>query len=104
MDESVHTVLEVLGDGGTTDMATRVVVWMAGEPNALGIKPDDIVDRAEVAAMTGRSRQSLAKLLKAGVSFPAPFRTLAGGEELYDRERVLRWMAGNPDLVGSAGA
>lgn len=101
MDDNTRTVLEVLGDGGTTDMATRVIVWMAGDPNALGIKAHDIVDRAELATMMGRSRQSLAKLLNAAVSFPAPFRTLAGGEELYDREQVQRWMAGNPDLVGS---
>lgn len=103
MDDDTRTVLEVLGDGGTTEMATRVITWLSGGNLGLGIAPRNIVDRAEIAVMTGRTRQQLAKIIKGGTAFPEPFRTLTGGEELYDREHVERWITGNPDLVGDDG-
>ena len=101
MDETVAAVLEVLGDGGTTDMAHRVIAWLGGSPNGLGIKPESIVDRAEIAGILGLSRQAAAKTIK-DPTFPAAFRTLAGGTDLYDREQVGRWRDGNPDLVGAS--
>jgi predicted DNA-binding transcriptional regulator AlpA len=102
VNDDTRTVLEVLGDGGTTEMATRVLAWLSGGNRGLGVAPGNIVDRAEIATMTGLSRAKLAKVVKNGGAFPAPFRTLECGEELYDREQVERWIAGNPDLVGGA--
>lgn len=99
MDESVRTVLKVLGTGGTVEMAYRVITWMSGDVNTIGVQPGNIVDRAEIAKMVGQSRQAAAKTVK-DQTFPAPFLVLTGGTELYDREQVARWIAGNPDHVG----
>lgn len=99
MDESIHEILDVLGDGGTTDMARRVQMWLVGG-GSLGVRPDHIVGRAEIAEMVGRTRQQAAKLIKTS-GFPEPFRTLDGDIELYDRGHIQRWIDGNPDLLGT---
>lgn len=98
--DPVHAVLEILGDGGTTDMARRVLAWLAAGADGLGVQPRNIAGLAEVAAVVRRPRATISGWRRAGdVSFPEPFLTLGCGP-LWDLEQVRRWMAGNPDLVG----
>lgn len=101
LTERVHQVLTVLGDGGTTDMAQRVVTWLAADPSALGVATRNIAGLSEVATVLAKPKATVSAWRKGDYSFPEPFLVLACGP-LWDLEQVRRWKDGNPDLVGEA--
>lgn len=99
MDEQTLTraVLRALGNGGTMEMAQSVVAFILGMNPSL--RAENIVGLAEVAKMTGRSKQTVCNWIGRGnQGFPAPISVLAA-TKVWDREQVQVWMAGHPELV-----
>ena len=76
-------VLVLLGDGGTTDMAARVVDWFAQRHGTVG-------GLAEVAVRLGASRQQAWNWTDRHPDFPAPLASLASGR-VYDLPTVDAW-------------
>lgn len=99
MDEQTLTraVLRALGNGGTMEMAQSVVAFIQNMAPAL--RASDLVGLAEVALMTGRSKQTVCNWIGRGnQGFPAPVIHLAA-TKVWDREQVTVWMQGHPELV-----
>lgn len=100
MQPDVHAILMVLGDGGTTDMAQRVVTFIRGGGNLGCVPIDDIISTTDVANLAGCSVRTIPNWRR-NHSFPAPFKTVAG-VDLYDLAQVRTWTAGHPELVPDA--
>lgn len=104
MDEQKLTrqVLLALGNGGTMAMAQSVTSFITSM-NLPAVPPRNLVGLAEVAIMTGRSKQTVCNWIGRGnQGFPAPVVHLAA-TKVWDREQVQVWMAGHPDLVRTHG-
>lgn len=98
-DQLRHRVLIILGDGGTTDMADRVIHWLATE-HVPGVRPEDILGLSEVAGMIGRSKQLVCNwMAQPAKLFPAPIVELAA-TKIWHREQVQTWMDAHHDLLG----
>lgn len=100
VDEQTLTrqVLLALGNGGTMEMAQSVVAFIVST-KLPAVSPNDLVGLAEVAKMTGRSKQTVCNWIGRGnQGFPAPLVHLAA-TKVWDREQVKVWMAGHPELV-----
>jgi len=100
VDEQTLTrqVLLALGNGGTMEMAQSVVAFIVTS-NLPSVAPTDIIGLAEVAKLTGRSKQTVCNWIGRGnQGFPAPLTVLAA-TKVWDKEQVLVWMAGHPELV-----
>lgn len=99
MDEQTLTrqVLLALGNGGTMEMAQSVTAFILGMGPSL--RSDNLIGLAEVAKLTGRSKQTVCNWIGRGnQGFPAPLVHLAA-TKVWDREQVQVWMAGHPELV-----
>lgn len=81
-------------------MADRVAAWAVDR--VVGLRPDDIVGIAEVAALAGRRKQSVCNWIARPYDFPRPVTVLASGR-IFDRQQVLTWLAGHADLVSMEG-
>jgi hypothetical protein len=95
MDEYTHSILLILGDGGTTAMAERVRTWIdAGNG---GVHPRNIIGFAEVAVLLNlppaKTRTLIADPTEA---FPAPVATLKA-TDIWDREQVNVWITGHDE-------
>ncbi len=104
MDEQTLTrqVLKALGNGGTMEMATNVVAFL-NERRVPAVPPANLVGLAEVAEMTGRTKQAVCNWIGRGnQGFPAPVAHLAA-TKVWDREQVEVWMQGHPELVRAHG-
>ena len=104
MDEQTLTrqVLLALGNGGTMEMAQSVTAFILTS-NLPAVSPGNLVGLAEVATMTGRSKQTVCNWIGRGTQgFPAPFVHLAA-TKVWDREQVTVWMSGHPELVRPHG-
>lgn len=100
MDEQALTrqVLLALGNGGTMEMAQSVTAFIIST-KLPAVSPSDLVGLAEVAQMTGRSKQTVCNWIGRGnQGFPAPLVHLAA-TKVWDREQVQVWMQGHPELV-----
>lgn len=97
---SIMQVLHVLGDGGTTDMARRVLDWHTSTGSTgHGVPGDRIGGIAEVATLIGRSRQVVCNwITRSQHNCPEPFVTVRA-TPLYDLDQWRVWAAGHPKLV-----
>jgi predicted DNA-binding transcriptional regulator AlpA len=99
VDEQTLTraVLRALGNGGTMEMAQSVVSFIQSQVPM--VPPTDLVGLAEVALMTGRSKQTVCNWIGRGnQGFPEPIKHLAA-TKVWDREQVTVWMQGHPELI-----
>lgn len=98
----LHEILEVLGTGGTTEMARRVKAWTDAHRAAVvypGIPPEHILGLEEVSALTGVPSSTVIAWTDFGqVGFPRQVVTLSA-TRIWDRDQVEVWMRGHPDLV-----
>lgn len=96
-DQLRKRVLIALGDGGTTEMADRIVHWLR-EEYASGVRPEDLAGTSEVAAMLGVSKQTLCNwVARDTVDFPPAVAHLAA-TRVWNRIQVAAWQADHPDI------
>jgi predicted DNA-binding transcriptional regulator AlpA len=92
-----HRILVALGDGGTMDMADRIV-------DLVGVLATEHLEREllglhEVAELMGVSTNTVSmRAARPGMNFPAPIVTLVA-TRIWSREQIEEWMLGNPRLV-----
>lgn len=103
----LREVLNVLGSGGTTEMARRVKTWSDARRSPVtypGIPPQNLLGLAEVSALTGVPETTINTWADfRQVGFPPPAAVLSA-TRIWDRDQVDVWMRGHPDLVGERGA
>lgn len=91
------SLLHALGDGATMEMADRALAWFVQHQQ--GVPPYRIGGVTEVAALLGRTRTMVDKMIwDDRRNCPQPFRVL-GRTRLYDLDQWRVWAHGNPDLV-----
>jgi hypothetical protein len=100
--DMARSILVALGDGGTYDMAYRIIEWMDGGAELTGIPIHRIGGLSEVAELLGQRKQNVCNWLARGMyGCPEPFRALAA-TKLYDLDQWRVWAAGHPELVRSS--
>jgi len=96
-DNRRRTLLLVLGDGGTTAMAERLMAYLDER-----VRPEDIVGLAEIASRLGVTKQRLWNWTGyRDTHFPPPIAQLATGR-VYDWTQVQTWAQGNADMIKGA--
>lgn len=76
-----------------------------GGVSVIRVEPDQLVSASEIAARTGRTRQSVSQLIS-GVrgpgAFPPPVVYVGGSQRLWRWTDVATWFAGTGELDSSA--
>jgi predicted DNA-binding transcriptional regulator AlpA len=86
-------ILAALGDGGTMDMADRIITLV-------GVLTSEHLEREllglhEVAELMGVSTNTISmRAARPGMNFPAPIVTLVA-TRIWSREQIEEWMLGN---------
>lgn len=92
--EILH-ILHVLGDGGTTEMAQRVLAWTTQTKPWIPIH--QIAGLAEIAAHTQQPETTIATWAKEpNLYFPKP-ATEIKASKLWDLDLVATWWQANKD-------
>jgi predicted DNA-binding transcriptional regulator AlpA len=90
-------IVRALGDGGTMDMADRIVD-LVGVLAAEHLQ-NELLGMQEVADLMGVTANTISmRAARPGMNFPAPIVHLSGSR-IWSRAQIEEWMAGNPKLV-----
>lgn len=101
MDQWTRQILVSLGNGGTVEMAERVVAFLDTTENwRRGIPVECIAGLAEVADLLGRHKNTVRSWMgRPELACPEPFRGVAA-TPLWDITQWETWALGHPELVG----
>jgi len=91
VDEFEREILTAIGDGGTTDMASRVAVFVREQ--VIDDKVPELGGLAEVAEILGESRQTVGHLIsgrRGAGDFPEPIARLAA-TSVWIMSDIVAW-------------